>query len=105
MQPGSIVICVDDKNWRSNAAEMISSLPIEGHIYTVRKMIPSTIGPGKPDGVFLEGIFGKIVVYTNYNGQQDSCECHFRQSRFAEFLPPRSVSVREEEQLLMEKVF
>lgn len=96
MQAGSIVICVDDTNWWSNATEKFSSLPVEGHIYTVRKMIPSTIGPGKPDGVFLEGITGEISSYTNYKGLPDICECHFRQSRFAEILPPISKMVLEE---------
>lgn len=104
MQPGSIVICVDGSNWRSDATEKLSSLPVKGQIYTVRKMIPSTLAPGYPDGVFIEGITGQIVDYTNYEGQTDSCECHFRQSRFAELLPPLSFSIEEEEALLDEEV-
>ena len=100
MQPGSIVICVNDRNFDSDAKDLVSALPQKDHLYTVRELIPDTNDPMGEPGIALEEIYGKLVRVTTYTGRSCLVEFHFYAWRFAEVRPPQKEEITEE--VLME---
>ena len=84
MKVGSKIICVDDSNWANNTPLYFDNLPVKGHFYFVRRIIPDfTEINGKP-GIALHGIYPKWATWQNYNGQPVYEEAHFRMNRFRE---------------------
>lgn len=105
MKAGSYVICVDDSNWSEHALADFNRLPILGHTYRVRRIIPHIQVENGPDGVALEGIFGQWKLYQTFDKNVVFEERHFRMNRFREIEPPIDdqlslTNILEEELLL-----
>ncbi len=87
MKAGSIVMCIND-TWDDDIFELHDTLPVKYGIYTIRKIFTNIEKAGGPPGVALEGIYGHIINYRAYWGEEVIIECHFRIARFKEILPP-----------------
>ena len=88
MQAGSYVVCVDDSNWDAIAHVLLSKLPIKGHVYKVRRVIPNIDKDCFEDGIAVEGIYGEWRIFSTFYGAEVYEEYHFRMSRFREIDSP-----------------
>lgn len=100
MKEGSWVVCIDDSNWDPLAFEYMSTLPVKGRVYQVRRVIENFIGEGDPFGIALHGIFGHWDLFDSKWGYKVLEEYHFKVRRFREVDPPRKLVVSVEETLL-----
>ena len=104
MKAGSLVICIDDSNYSFYAKDLYNKLPKKYCIYRIRRIIPHITDPDGPDGVALEGIFGKWEQTENYKGQPIFEEYHFRKNRFAEIKSIPENAVEEVNLLIQQQV-
>lgn len=88
MKAGSYVVCVNDSNWDAMAYVLLPKLPVKGHIYIVRRVIPNIDDNCSEDGIALEGIYGEWRIFNTYFGTKVYEEYHFRMSRFREIDAP-----------------
>jgi len=87
MQPGSVVVCVNDSKWTIWATRTFSSLPVKGEFYVVRQIFPNIYWPSGPPGIALEEIRGIRGFYSTYYGTKVFMERHFKLARFKEVVP------------------
>ena len=87
MQTGSKVICINDSNYSSDAKIKFNKLPKKGRIYTVRRLQPNYERRNGPDGVLLEGFYGKNLLIQNFDGTMIVDEYSFKMLRFRELQP------------------
>ena len=59
-------------------------IPIEGHIYQIRRIIPDFTGKYGSEEIALNGIFGKWYKFKSLDGKIIFEEVHFRKNRFRE---------------------
>lgn len=88
MEAGTFVLCIDDSNWDPLAFVKMSSLPVKGKVYQVRRVIPDFTSKCGNAGIALEGIYGDWSIFTSYNNQSVFEEYHFRMNRFREIETP-----------------
>lgn len=82
MKAGDYVICINDSNWDKDVYHVFNLVPVKGHIYRIRRVIPNWGSPDGPDGIALEGVFGDWEIFEHYNGSEIYEEYHFRKDRF-----------------------
>lgn len=94
MKPGDTVICINDTNWPNNVYRWVPELPIRGHYYSIRRIIPNIENKDGPPGVALNQIKGKWAFFLTPENNFVFEEFHFRMDRFCE--PPSPFNLKKQ---------
>lgn len=90
MQPGDLVVCIDDRAWPADFVAVTQARPVRGVIYTVR-----SIGViGGEAGVLLEEVRNPTVPCFWLNGRPCCSEPHFNPARFRPAAKPSIAAIR-----------
>jgi len=104
MQPGSIVVCIDDSGWREMAYKVFPRLPIKGRHYTVRRIIPNIDAESGFFGIALFEIRGESAFFLRSDGDFSFEEYHFRSIRFR-LLPFLGIKSADRKKSIFNKIF